>query len=281
MTSLYDILRDRIQAQEPVAMATVVDVTSGQSEGGGPGPILGAKLLLTSERDRWGSLGRPELDEAVARDVLAALESGRTAVRRYGPRGEARGTDVEILIEVFTTPPRMVICGAVDFTAALARVAAVLGYHVTICDARPVFVTSARFPTADELVVDWPNRYLDKIGSELGARDALCILTHDHKFDIPTIVTALATNTGYIGVMGSRRTHAERTSRLRAEGVDDEGLARLMAPIGVDIGARTPEETAIAICAEIIALRSGHTAVPSLKDGRGPIHRSGRSDPQL
>jgi xanthine dehydrogenase accessory factor len=166
----------------------------------------------------------------------------------------------------------MVIFGAVDFTAALAKVAKTLGYRVTVCDARAVFATPARFPMADEVVVDWPNRYLAKVGPELRPRDAVCVLTHDPKFDVPAIVSALATDVGYLGAMGSRRTHAERVARLKEAGVTDDELARVLAPIGLDIGARTPEETAVSICAEIIALRTGRTA-PSLRDSVGPIHR--------
>jgi xanthine dehydrogenase accessory factor len=176
-----------------------------------------------------------------------------------------------VFIESFAPPPRLVIFGAVDFTAALARAGKVLGYRVTVCDARAVFATVQRFPMADEVVNDWPDRYLTKIGDELGPRDAVCVLTHDHKFDVPALVGALDTGAGYIGAMGSRRTHDDRVRRLREAGVDDDGLARIMAPIGLDIGARTPEETAIAICAEIIALRTGRHA-PSLRDGSGPIH---------
>jgi xanthine dehydrogenase accessory factor len=166
----------------------------------------------------------------------------------------------------------MVIFGAVDFTAALAKVAKILGYRVTVCDARPVFATPARFPMADEVVVDWPNRYLAKVGPDLGIRDAVCVLTHDPKFDVPAIMSALQTKVGYLGAMGSRRTHVERVARLKEAGVTDEGLARVMAPIGLDLGARTPEETAVSICAEIIALRTGREA-PSLRDTVGPIHR--------
>jgi len=121
-------------------------------------------------------------------------------------------------------------------------------------------------------VVDWPHRLLEREGSTLGPRDAICVLTHDHKFDIPAIVAALQTDVGYLGAMGSRRTHADRVERLRAEGIDDAGVARILAPIGLDLGGRTPEETAISICAEIIALRTGRTA-PSLRDVGGPIHR--------
>ena len=161
--------------------------------------------------------------------------------------------------------------GAVDFTAALVRVGKVLGYRVTVCDAREVFATTQRFPFADEVVVDWPHRLLERIGSSLGPSDAICVLTHDHKFDVPALVAALGTAAGYIGAMGSRRTHAEREERLRDSGVDQAGLARIMAPIGLDIGARTPEETAVSICAEIIALRTGRLAV-SLRHSDGPIH---------
>ena len=166
----------------------------------------------------------------------------------------------------------MLVFGAVDFTKALVKVARVLGYRVTVCDAREVFATRRRFPDADEVVVDWPHRLLEREGSTLGGRDAICVLTHDHKFDVPAIVAALRTNVGYLGAMGSRRTHAERVARLREEGVDDAGIARIMAPIGLDLGGRTPEETAISICAEIIALRTGRVA-PSLRDSDGAIHR--------
>jgi xanthine dehydrogenase accessory factor len=166
----------------------------------------------------------------------------------------------------------MVVFGAVDFTAALVRVAKVLGYTVTVCDARGVFATRARFPAADDVRNEWPQELLGRIGTMLGPRDAVCVLTHDPKFDVPAIVAALATRVGYIGVMGSRRTHERRLVRLREEGVTEAELARVMAPIGLDIGARTPEETAISIVSEIIALRARRAAL-SLRDGSGPIHR--------
>jgi xanthine dehydrogenase accessory factor len=219
-----------------------------------------------------GSLGDADLDRFVLRDALGELAVGMTVTRHYGRHGEARGRDLSVFIESFAPPPTMVIFGAVDFTAALAKVAKVLGYRVTVCDARPVFATRQRFPMADQVVVDWPDRHLAKVGGELGQRDAICVLTHDPKFDVPAIVAALGTSVGYLGAMGSRKTHLERVARLREAGVDDEGLRRVMAPIGLDIGARTPEETAVAICAEIIALRTGREA-PSLRDSEGPIHR--------
>jgi xanthine dehydrogenase accessory factor len=211
------------------------------------------------------------LDRVVARDARGELEAGLTSTRHYGAHGEARERDVSVFIESFALPPRMIIFGAVDFTAALAKVAKVLGYRVTVCDARAVFATVLRFPMADEVVNDWPDRYLAKVGEELGPRDAICVLTHDHKFDVPAIAAAVKTGVGYLGAMGSRRTHEQRSERLRDAGLTDAEIARVMSPIGLDIGARTPEETAVAVCAEVIALRTGRRA-QSLRDTAGPIH---------
>jgi xanthine dehydrogenase accessory factor len=259
---LYEALRDAIRAARPVALATIV---------AGPPERLGAKLLAFSDGEVRGTLGHEALDRVVARDSVGELEAGRSGTRHYGLNGEARQEDLSVFIESFAPPPKMVIFGAVDFTAALLRVAKFLGYHVTVCDARPVFATRQRFPLADEVVVDWPDRHLAKVGAELGPRDAVCVLTHDAKFDVPAIVSALATRVGYIGAMGSRRTHTQRIERLLEAGVDEADLSRIMSPIGLDIGARTPEETAISICGEIIALRTGRRP-PSLRDVSGPIH---------
>jgi xanthine dehydrogenase accessory factor len=217
-------------------------------------------------------LGDADLDRVVARDARAELGAGLNATRRYGEHGEARAAGVQVFIESFVAPPRMVIFGAVDFTAALARVAKVLGFHVTVCDARAVFATEARFPMADVVVNDWPDRYLTTVGATLGFRDAVCVLTHDAKFDVPAILGALATEVGYLGAMGSRGTHARRVERLREAGVAEAGLRRIMAPIGLDIGSRTPEEAAVAICAEIIACRTGRIHGAPLREGTGPIH---------
>jgi len=260
-TPVFDALDAALRADRPVALATVVE-----------GPHLGAKLLVEPGAAVLGTLGDPDLDRVVGRDALAELAAGLTSTRHYGAHGEARARDVGVFIECFAAPPRMVIFGAVDFTAALARVAKLLGYHVTVCDARAVFATPARFPMADVVVNEWPDRFLAGVGEELGPRDAVCVLTHDAKFDVPAIVGALATDVGYIGAMGSRSTHSARLARLREVGVDDAAMTRVIAPIGLDIGGRTPEETAIAICAEIIALRTGRIAVPSLRAGDGPIH---------
>ncbi|MGH9026603.1 MAG: XdhC family protein [Acidimicrobiia bacterium] len=260
MTDVYEALRDALRAETPVALATVIE-----------GIGIGAKLLVYQGEATRGSFGDDALDAVVARDARAELELGRSVTRHYGARGEARGRDVTVFLESFAAPPQMIIFGAVDFTAALARVAKIVGYRVTVCDARAVFATRARFPMADEVVNDWPDRYLAKIGDELGTRDAVCVLTHDAKFDVPAIVGALATEVGYLGAMGSRRTHADRIERLHAEGVTDADLERLRAPIGLDIGARTPEETAVSIFAEIIAMRTGQGG-RSLRETSGPIH---------
>jgi xanthine dehydrogenase accessory factor len=261
---LFDLLATALRAEAPVALVEVTE---------GPDDLFGRKLVVRPDARpvAAGTLGDPDLDRVVVRDALGELAAGLSVTRHYGRRGEARARDVSVFIESFAPPPKMVIFGAVDFTAALARVAKTLGYRVTVCDARPVFATRARFPMADEVVVAWPDRHLAEVGPALGPRDAVCVLTHDPKFDVPAIVGALATAVGYLGAMGSRRTSDERDVRLRDAGVDETGLARVMAPIGLDIGARTPEETAVSICAEIIARRTGK-AVPSLRDAAGPIH---------
>ena len=268
---IYSALAERIRNNKPVVLLTVID-----------GPNLGATLLASpndSKLDTLGTLGDPELDRVAVRDALGELEAGRTSVRNYGPSGQVTPEDlpdtpiVRIFVEPYSPPPQMIIFGAVDFTAALARVAKVLGYYVVVCDAREVFATKRRFPMADEVLVTWPTPVLAKLGDNLGARDAICILTHDPKFDVPAIQGALATKVGYIGVMGSRKTHAKRLERLAEVGISKpEDLDRLMSPIGIDIGSRTPEETAISICAEIIGKRVGRI-VPSLAKSDGPIHK--------
>jgi xanthine dehydrogenase accessory factor len=249
-----------VRDHRPAVLATVVD-----------GPGTGDRLFLVDGAAPEGRLADPDLQRVVQRDADAALAAGTTSIRRYGACGEANQDAVTVFYEAYAPPPRLLIFGAVDFTAALVQVAKVLGFHVTVCDAREVFATRARFPLADEVVVDWPNRHLTALGVVLGHRDAVCVLTHDAKFDVPAIKAALATDVGYLGAMGSRRTTEERAERLREQGLTEAQLARLRAPIGLDLGARTPEETAVAICAEIIAERTGRPA-PRLTDGQGPIH---------
>lgn len=265
--SAFEIFSERVRDNSPVALATVIE-----------GPHTGAVLVIEPHGIVAGTLGDSDLDRVVGRDAMGELEAGRTIVRHYGPQGQSTPEDLEntdtvrVFIESFSPPPSMWIFGAVDFTAALARVAKVLGYHVTVCDAREIFATRRRFPMADEVRVTWPTPIFEERGHRLGPRDAVCILTHDPKFDVPAIQGALATNVGYIGVMGSRKTHAKRLERLAEVGVTSpEELARLHSPIGLDLGGRTPEETAISIVGEIIAARTGRNA-QSLRATDGAIH---------
>jgi xanthine dehydrogenase accessory factor len=243
--------------QSPVAVATVVE-----------GPGIGGKILVTPE-DHTGTAGNEDLDRAIVEAARGLLEGGRTETIHFGPRGQRRMEDVTVFVQSFAPPPRMYVFGAIDFASAVARIGKFMGYRVTVCDARPVFATRERFPTADEIVVAWPDEFLKT--AEVDKRSVICVLTHDPKFDVPVLVEALKTEAGYIGAMGSRRTHNNRTARLKEKGVPDEQLSRISSPVGLDIGARTPEETAVAIAAEIIALHTGHSG-GRLSERSGPIH---------
>ncbi|MEV4259688.1 XdhC family protein, partial [Spirillospora sp. NPDC049652] len=225
-------------------------------------------------RGAAGSLapGEPfaaRLDAAVDDDARGMLAQGLTGQRHYGPRGERRLDDLTVFVQSFAPPPRLLVFGAIDFAAAVARVGKFLGYHVTVCDARPVFATSKRFPDADEVVVKWPHRFLGE--ADVDERTAICVLTHDPKFDVPLLEVALRTSAGYVGAMGSRRTHEDRLARLRESGLTEAELSRLRSPIGLDLGARTPEETAVSIAAELVQLRWGGSGRP-LSDTEGRIH---------
>jgi xanthine dehydrogenase accessory factor len=253
-----------VDADEPVALATVIS-------GGHPG----ARLAVWPDRVA-GTLGTTGLDAAVTDDARGMLAAGGTGQRHYGPSGERRRDDVTVFVESYQPPPRMLVFGAIDFAAAVARVGAFLGYRVTVCDARAVFATAKRFPDADEVVVEWPHRYLAR--TEVDARTIICVLTHDPKFDVPLLEVALRTPAGYVGAMGSRRTHDDRLARLREAGLTEAELTRLRSPIGLDLGARTPEETAVAIAAEIIAGRWGGSGQP-LTDTSGAIHLNPDREP--
>jgi xanthine dehydrogenase accessory factor len=251
-----------VEQGEPVAVATVI---------AGPGQI-GARRVIwgRTEPAASGTLGSGKrLDAAVDDDVRGMLAQGLTGVRRYGAHGERRGDELSVFVNSFAPPPRMLVFGAIDFAAAVARTGKFLGYHVTVCDARKVFATASRFPDADEVVVEWPHRFL--AATEVDARTVICVLTHDPKFDVPLLEVALRTPAGYIGAMGSRRTHDDRLARLREAGLTEAELARLRSPIGLDLGARTPEETAVSIAAELIQLRWGGTGRP-LTATQGRIH---------
>ncbi|HWF42903.1 MAG TPA: XdhC/CoxI family protein [Acidothermaceae bacterium] len=261
--NVQHVLLAALREDAPIALATVV-----------AGKGVGSKLLYRPGEPLIGSLGTAELDVVAARDAAGELAAGSSRLRHYGERGQIGRDEVSVFIESFVAPARMIIFGAVDFTAALVRTARVMGFRVTVCDARPAFATNARFPLADEVVVDWPDRYLRGLTDALTSRDAVCVLTHDSKFDVPAIVAALDTEVGYLGALGSRRTHADRLARLREVGVSEGALDRLHAPIGLDLGARTPEETAISICAEIISVRTGRNDIRPLTDTERPIHDS-------
>lgn len=254
---------DRVGREEPVALATVVS---------GPAP-RGAQIAVTAD-DAAGSLGTEGLDVAVTADARGMLAAGQTGARHYGPRGERRVDEVAVLVQAFTPPPRMLVFGATDFAAAVARIGVFLGYRVTVCDARPVFATPRRFPEAHEVVCAWPDRYLagEVAGGRVDARTVMTVLTHDPKFDVPLLQVALPSPAGYVGAMGGRRTHDDRLRRLREAGVDEALLARLHSPIGLDLGARTAEETAVSIAAELVQVRWGGTGRP-LGDTDGAIHR--------
>ncbi|MFE9974117.1 XdhC family protein [Streptomyces hirsutus] len=264
-----EVLRAALSAVvrgEPVALARIVR---------GPAQMLGGALLVRPDGSYEGRLaGRPELDRTAAAEARALLDGGRTGTVGVSADGSRCPGGVTLFVETSQPPPRMIVFGAVDFAAALVRAGKFLGYHVTVCDARPVFATRARFPGADEIVVDWPHRYLRTAVTD--GRTVLCVLTHDAKFDVPLLTEALAMPVAFVGAMGSRRTHADRQRRLREAGVGERELARLRSPIGLDLGARTPEETALSIAAEIVATLRGGTGAP-LTGLRTPIHHEERA----
>ncbi len=254
-------LAERIAAEEPVAIVTVVAHPDG-------GPPLGRSVIV-DERGVEGTTGDEGLDRSIVATATDSLSRAGTHLSRFGRHGERHGDDVEVVVESVAPRPRMLVFGAIDHAAAVAAIGRFLGYRVTVCDARATFATDDRFPDADEVVVEWPHRYLRSV--EVDARTAICVLTHDPKFDVPVLEVALGTPAGYIGVMGSRRTHEDRLARLRRAGVAGPALARLRSPIGLDLGGRTPQETAISIASELVLLRNGGTGRP-LTDLDGPIH---------
>ena len=259
---LGEVIED-IRAGRPVAVATLISGVEDER--------VGARLVVRPETVT-GTLGSARLDDAVRDDARGLLLQGSTGVLHYGPDGERRGDDVSVFVASYAPKPRMIVFGAIDFAAAVARIGAFLGYRVTVCDARPTFATKKRFPDADEVVVAWPHRYLAQ--TEVDERTVVCVLTHDPKFDVPLLEVALRLPLAYLGAMGSRRTNDDRAQRLKELGFTDAELARLHAPIGLDVGGRTPEETAVSIAAEIISSRWGGTGA-ELRQVDGPIHRDG------
>ncbi|MGP4091198.1 XdhC family protein [Streptomyces sp. KR55] len=256
----FGAVAESVAAGRPVTVATVID---------GPAP-RGATLAVWPDQVS-GTLGASGLDVAVTADARGELALGATGVRHYGPHGERREDTVSVFLHSFAPPPRMLVFGAIDYAAAVARIGDFLGYRVTVCDARPVFATAKRFPPGVEVVVDWPHRYLH--GTETDERTVICVLTHDPKFDVPLLEEALRRPAEYIGAMGSRRTHDEREKRLTEAGLTPRELSRLRSPVGLDLGARTPEEVAVSVAAEIVALRWGGSGAP-LTATEGAVHPS-------
>ncbi|MEV8016975.1 XdhC/CoxI family protein [Streptomyces sp. NPDC086554] len=266
-SSARPVLATALAASAAGEAAAVARITSG------PADLMGRALLVRTEGAYEGGLGgHPELDRTAAEEARAMLDAGRTGTVEIGEDGSRCGQPITLLVESSVPPPRMIVFGAIDFASALVRMGKFLGYRVTVCDARPVFATKTRFPDADEIVVEWPHKYLE--GTEVDGRTVLCVLTHDAKFDVPLLEIALRLPVAYVGAMGSRRTHEDRNKRLREVGVTELELTRLRSPIGLDLGARTPEETALSIASEIVANRRGGSGV-SLMGAHTPIHHDG------
>jgi xanthine dehydrogenase accessory factor len=257
MGELFDAVARAIREKEPVALVTEVQ-----------GPNPGAKMLVR-EDSVSGSLGDEGLDGAVVEHARGMLDMALTGTRTYGPQGQGSSDEVEVFIQAFSQRPDMYVLGAVNLASAVVRLGRFLGYRVTVADARRIFANAERFPEADEIVVQWPDEFLQ--GAPISRRTAIVILTHDPKFDIPVLQVALKSPAGYIGAMGSRRTHEKRKQNLREVGITDEEMARVHAPLGLDVGARTPEETAVSIMGQIIALRTGR-AGGHLDQASGRIH---------
>lgn len=275
---VIDVLVTPVRAGDPVRPVVASALTAaarGEAAAvarivSGPRELTGRALLVRPDGSCEGGFGgHPELDRTVAAEAGAFLDAGRTGTLEIGEQGSRCGAPLTVLVECSVPAPRMIVFGAIDFASALVRIGKFLGHHVTVCDARPVFATRARFPEADEIVVEWPHRYLER--TDVDARTVLCVLTHDAKFDVPLLKLALRLPVAYVGAMGSRRTHLDRTARLREVGVTELELSRLHSPIGLDLGARTPEETALSIAAEIVAGRRGGSGV-SLTGAHTPIH---------
>ncbi|MFE9452354.1 XdhC family protein [Streptomyces sp. NPDC006739] len=282
---VIDVLVAPVRAADParpVVATALAAAASGEAAAvarivTGPADLMGRALVVRPDGSYQGGLGaHPGLDRTVAAETSAFLDTGRTGTLEIGAQGSRCGSPLTVLVESSVPPPRMIVFGAIDFASALVRIGKFLGYHVTVCDARPVFATRTRFPEADEIVVEWPHSYLER--TSVDGRTVLCVLTHDAKFDVPLLRTALRLPVAYVGAMGSRRTHLDRNERLREVGVTELELARLRSPIGLDLGARTPEETALSIASEIVAHRRGGSGV-SLTGAHTPIHHETAATP--
>ncbi|MDJ0730919.1 MAG: XdhC family protein [Crocosphaera sp.] len=244
-------------SQDPVVLCTVIE-----------GEPLGKKLLIKHHGPE-GNLGNELLEQRVIQDAQGLLGLEGTAIRHYGLQGERCEQEVRVFFESFAGEPKMIIFGAVDFSRSLCQMAKLIGYYVIICDARSALATPNRFPEADAIIVHAPGQYLQN--TEVDERTVIVILTHDPKFDVPILSAAVKTQARYIGAMGSRQTTQDRRKRLQSAGLTLAEIDRIHAPIGLDIGASTPQETAVSIMAEIIAHHHGRSG-ESLSANQNPIH---------
>lgn len=243
MSGLYEDLRDLLNEEKGVALATVV---RGEKH-------LGAKLMVFPDKSTHGTLGKEALDALVVEDAVRAIWSEDARTHTYAVEEPSGALAFDVFIEGFPPPPTLVIVGAGHIAIALTTFAKALNYRVVVVDARSAFATRERFPLVDELIVGWPDEILEKM--DLYPSTAVAVLTHDPKFDEPTLKVVLSRNAGYVGAVGSRKTKEERDERLRKQGLTEEQIRRIHGPIGLNIGATSPEEMALAIMAEIVATR--------------------------
>ncbi len=245
MSGLYEELKDLIAKEKGVAVATVVR---------GP-EYVGAKLLVFADSSTHGTLGSSVLDEQVTKDADQAIWTGAASTHTYTLEQTDEQQQFDIFIEGFPPPPALIIVGAGHIAIPLTTFAKTLNYRVIVIDARSAFATRERFPHADEIIVEWPDEVLQQM--DLNPSTSIAVLTHDPKFDEPTLKVVLSKRVGYVGAIGSRKTGAERAERLKKQGLSDEQLKRIHGPIGLNLGATEPEEMALAIMAEIVATRHG------------------------
>ncbi len=250
MSGLYEALKDLLDQEKGAALATLV---RGDEH-------VGAKLLVLPGKQSSGSLGNTALGALVLEDAERAIWSGDASTHTYKLESASSTQSYDVFVEGFPPPPTLIIVGAGHIAIPLTTFAKTLNYRVVVIDARAAFATRERFPHADELIVEWPDDVLEKM--DLNPSTSVAVLTHDPKFDEPTLKVVLAQQVGYIGAIGSRKTSEERSERLKKQGVTDEQLQRIHGPIGLNIGALSPEEMALAIMAEIVATRHGKDRTP-------------------
>jgi xanthine dehydrogenase accessory factor len=243
MSELFEELTQTLAQEQGVALATVVRGADS----------IGSKLIVFPDKTTRGTLGNKELDDLVIEDAERAI--WRSDAKTYTYTLATTGQTIDVFIEGFPPPPELLIIGAGHIAIPLTTIARTLHYHVVVIDARAAFATQERFPDADELIVEWPDEVLQK--KHLYPSTSIAVLTHDPKFDEPSLKVALASRAGYVGAIGSRKTSIERAERLLRQGLTEEQIKNIHGPIGLNIGATTPEEIALAIMAEIVAFRHG------------------------